>query len=82
MKLFWTQEDQDLWDNTKDMSDKELIDEVTQTVLDNFGEADIHAVANVLRMREGLSFDLTNAETKKAFQEGGRPLKGAFEAKA
>ena len=81
-KLLWDQENLELWENTKDMTDKELIDEITQVALDNFGEEDIHAIANVLRMREGLSFTLTNAQTKQEFISGGRPLKGAFEAKA
>ena len=82
MSLFWEKDDKKLWNDTKKMSKEELIDEITEVALTNFGESDIHAIANVLRMKEGLSFDLTNAQTKAELESSGHPMTGLIKAKA
>ena len=79
MTLFWEKRDQLDWDRINSLSDKDLVNEITDAVRESFGEVEISMFNEALRIRFGLEHFFPNAQTKKQFREDGHPMTGLVE---
>ena len=73
MKGFWTEDNQVEWDDIKNWSERQLIDEITDALHELSGDSDLTNMMASLRRKLNLPFKPANLMSRKELADFGVP---------